>query len=199
MGGDQRPGDSGTASRTLSAAGERVGTTRAQRESRLREQAAELLLGALARAEEHEHVEVHPDRLRPIVSALREDRVDHEQPRFGRHRLATAVEDAPRARVIPVVDHAREQIGVGAAGHGIEEVTDAALRSVAQTRGREPLRRALHRLSAIEQDAAHTAVCLEDRLQQHARAAADVDEAAQPREVVGRNDVVGLALGPGGH
>jgi hypothetical protein len=198
-GRDQRPGGLGDRLEDAQA-GRRAGRDHAaQRESSLREQAPELLFGALTRTEEHEHVEVHPDRLGPVVSALREDRVDHEQPGLGRHRLATAVEDAPRAGVIPVVDHAREQVGVGAAGHRVEEVTDAELRPIAQTRGREPLRRALHRLGAIEQDAAQTALCLQDRLHQHARAAAEIDEAAQAREVVGRDDVVGLALGPGGH
>ncbi len=124
----------GAQSTTPSPAGEAVGITLDLIEPRLAEQRAELGLGALAGAEQQQHVQVHPDRRGLVLRALREDRVDDEHARVLGHRGADGGEDAQRVSVVPVVQDAAEQVGVGAGRDGVEEVADDALGPVVEVR-----------------------------------------------------------------
>ncbi len=144
-------------------------------------------------------MEVHPDGLGPVVRALGHDRVDHQQARSGGHRRAAGREDPPGVGVVPVVQDAGEQIGVGAGRDGGEEVARHALGAALQTGRREPGFGARHRLGAVDEHAVQRGRRVQDRLEQHPRAAADVDKLAQAGEVVGRDDVGGLALRAIGH
>ena len=62
----------------------------------------------------------------------REDRLDHEQARAIGHRGAASGEDAHGVGVVPVVEDAREQVGVGAVRNRGEEVAGHALGAVAE-------------------------------------------------------------------
>ena len=136
------------------------------------QQGAELRLGPLAGAEQQQHVQVHPDRGGQVLRALREDRVDDEQAAVRRHRGADDGEDARAARRPSRAGRA-EQVGVGAGRDGVEEVasTHPPARRGARAR-RRPLRRG--RPAWRERSGG------EDRREQDAAAAADVDQLVKP-------------------
>ena len=75
------------------------------------------------------------------------------------------------------MDDPREEVGVGARGHLDEEVA----RHGGQRRPRGHLR-------TVEQHARHARRGVEDRLEEHPAPAADVDDRAEHREVVRRDD-----------
>ena len=97
--------------------------------------------------------------------------------------------------VVPVVDDAREHVGVGARCDRLEEVAHDAFATVVEPGPRQSRTRPLHRLRAIDEDAAQPRRRAQDRLEQDARPAAHVDEVAQPGEVVGRHQPDGAAIG----
>ena len=103
---------------------------------------------------------------------LGQDRVDDEQPRVRGHRGTADGEDAAAVLVVPVVQDAREQVGVRARGHGVEEVAvDAG--------GVDVRARRLDRAGAVDERGLEVRRRLEDRREQDAAAAADVDQARQ--------------------
>jgi hypothetical protein len=92
------------------------------------------------------------------------------------------------------VDDAREQVRVGAGRHRVEEVTHPALRAVGQAVRRQAPARLRDRRVAVEQHAVQVRRHAQDRREQDAASAADIDEPADAAEVVGGDHVVGLAL-----
>ena len=74
-----------------------------------------------------------------------------------------------------------QQIRVGAGRHRLEEVTGDALRAVGDTGGGERALGAAERRWTVEQDRAQPWHGAQDRAEQHAVAAADVDQVAAPR------------------
>ena len=74
-----------------------------------------LRLGPLEAPEQDHHVQVEQlAERRPV--ALRQDVLDEQELRPGRHRAAEVIEDESGLGVIPVVDDVAEQVGVGTAG-----------------------------------------------------------------------------------
>ena len=70
------------------------------------------------------HVHQHGERAVPRL--LGQDGLHHDEPSIGGHGLPACREDAQGVRIVPVVQHAREQVGVGSAGHRFEEVDGKA-------------------------------------------------------------------------
>src|SRR5262249_2210184 len=89
---------------------------------------------------------------------------------------ATAgLQDGGRARVVPVVDDVREDVGVRRANLSKGVAADER-RAVGNPEPREGGPRALHHVRLVEEDAAELRVRGEDRPEQHAVPPADVDE-----------------------
>ena len=108
------------------------------------------------------------------------------------HRGTADGEDAQRILVVPVVQDAREQVGVRAHRNRLEEVALDA-------RGGDVLACRLHRPGAVDERRLDVRRRFDDRREQDAATAADVDQAREAREVVGRDDVARLLLGAPGH
>ncbi|GIJ72092.1 hypothetical protein Voc01_070090 [Virgisporangium ochraceum] len=145
------------------------------------------------------HVQVHPDRGGLLGRPPGQDRLDDEQPAAVGHGRAAGGEDATGVRVVPVVEHPRQQVGVGTGRHRGEEVAVDEPAPVGEPGGGQPLPCPGEHRGPVHERRRKLGGGADDRLQQHAFAPADVDEAGQPAEVVGGDDVGGLAHRPAGH
>src|SRR6185437_10300725 len=89
------------------------------------EQRTVFALRVLASAVHDHHLQVGSrDELRVDAGpdALGQDALDQQQPRARRHRAPAVAEQGSGACVVPVVDHAGEEVGIGAAGYALERV-----------------------------------------------------------------------------
>jgi hypothetical protein len=98
----------------------------------------------------------------------------------------------------PVVQDPREQVGVGPGGDVGEEVAGDQLAAPGDPLRLQPPAGVLDHRRPVDQDGAQLRRRREHRREQDAVAAADVDQPAEPAEVVGGDHVPGLLLGPAG-
>jgi hypothetical protein len=100
--------------------------------------------------------------------------LDDQQSRAGTHGGSAAAQDRERGLVGPVVQDLLEHVGVGAAGHRGEEV--AGLHA-------QPAGRLAERLGHVEGHALELGLGVQDRGEQRAVAAADVDDRPEAGEI----------------
>ena len=145
----------------------------------------ELFLGALAAAVgDSDHLEIE-QLLESGIVAGRDHGVDDHEPPCRRNHAAAVAEDPHAGVVGPVVEDVLHQIRVAAGGNGVEEAScfddDAPLERCAG----EALARARNHVVEVVHDAANGGVLLQNRGEQRAIAAADVDDRATVAEIVG--------------
>ena len=107
---------------------------------------------------------------------------DEQRAAIGAIARAAAAQDAHRVLVLPVVQDRLEHVGVGALRHRVEEAARDDLAALADDR-------ALDDVGLVEEDAAHPGMGVEDRGEEGAPAAADVDHRREAPEVVGGEQV----------
>jgi hypothetical protein len=89
------------------------------------------------------------------------------------------------------VDDALQDVGVASIRHGVEEVSFDDLAAARYGRGLEGLTSRFEPGGCVEEDAMKPGGCFEDRGDQRAVAATNVDDRAEPGEVVASDDVDG--------
>lgn len=159
-------------------------------ESRGPHQGADVVLRPhRARVDHHPQVEDR-DAL-SLEDRLREDRLDDQQQRAGRHRRPAVAQDRDRAVVVPVVDDVAEQVEVASLGHGVEEAPAHYAAAAVEALCVQACARLLRGVRQVEQGALDARIGLQDRREQRAVATADVDHVAGGGEVVAGDDGVG--------
>ena len=95
---------------------------------------------------------------------------------------------AAAASVVPVVEHGTQDVATGTGRQGVEEAARHGVAAVGEAGGRERRPRRLGRRRLVDHRAAQVGERLEQRRQQGAVAAADVDDVAERTPVVGGDD-----------
>src|SRR6185312_17247053 len=116
-----------------------------------------------------EHVQVH-QRCYAGGVALSDEKLDDGDPAAGNHCLTAAAEDLDAALIVPVMQHALEQIEVGRR-YRLKEIAADHLRTIAGDVG-------LHSsgdVGAVEDDSAQRGVALLQQTQQCTVRSADID------------------------
>src|SRR5438445_342900 len=98
----------------------------AQGEAGRSEKRAKLLERALAASVHHHHVDVGECRFAGGVTV--EQPLDKQHGSWSIHGPAHGAQDADRFLVVPVVEHARQQVAVATGRHRLEEVAGHRLR-----------------------------------------------------------------------
>ena len=117
--------------------------------------------------------------------ALRQHELDDQQLGAPLHRFAAVAENRQALILVPIVNDVRQDVGVPARRNAVEEAPvldrDSAFHPVrAQQR-----RRVRDDMRAIEEDASRLGVAFEDVAQHVPGGAADIDDRAEAREVIG--------------
>ena len=121
--------------------------------------------------------------------------LDHEQARLGAHRRAAAAQDREAPFVVPVVDDALDDVGVGARRHRLEEVAAHELEPAEQALFFGKLAAPSLAVRQIEDLALQLWILGEDRHEQRAVSAAHVHNRAHAREVEGARHRARVAAG----
>ena len=108
----------------------------------------------------------------------RDDRFDHEQHAFSRHRGAAAAKNRQCALVVPVVNDLLDQIDVTTARDAFEEVAARERAAFREALGRDPLARGTGQMRLVEQHASGAGQPREQGEQKGAEASAYVDDRA---------------------
>ena len=91
-----------------------------------------LCLGALTAARHDKHVDVEELRFGGF-RALRNDALDHEKSRAVGHGAPAGLEDAHRVRVVPIMNHALQEVEVSPLWHALEEIAGADRNPICHT------------------------------------------------------------------
>ena len=102
--------------------------------------------------------------------------LDDKQPRIRSHRHPTIAQNLDTVSVVPVVQHALQQIGVGAVRYRLEETPGSNRTSFSHSRRRKSLCGQSGCVRKVEQHAPHSRVCRQNRYQQFTDAATHVDD-----------------------
>ncbi len=156
---------------------EAVATALVGTNPRSSQQPAELRLGPLAGGAEHgHHLHVGQVFRRPPPRRVGLDQAfDHQQPRLRPHGRPARPKDPSHVLVRPVVQHADQQVEVGAGRHAVEEA--AAVRrdpAAGQRLGRD----GRDHVGPVEDEAPRGRVERQDAAQGLAVAAADIGDQA---------------------
>src|SRR5467141_2757258 len=142
----------------------------AQGEAGRSEQRAKLVERALAAAVHHHHVDVGECRFRRGVTV--EQPLDQQHGSWSIHGPVHSAQDADRILVVPVVEHARQQVAVATPGHRLEEVAGHRLRRTSAG-------------EAIEDDSFRIRIGLQQSGHERTVAAAYIDNAVESGKIVG--------------
>src|ERR1044071_4174642 len=100
---------------------------------------------------------------------------------------ATILENGGCAGIVPVVGDVLQDISVAAGRHRCEKVAGDELAAFGESRSDERPR-FFDCISAVEKDTVRARVCVENRCEQRAVAASDLDDGMERRKVAGRSE-----------
>src|SRR5664279_942604 len=114
----------------------------------------------------------------------RQDHIDDQQSAIGLHGFATMTENCQALLIAPIVHDMRQDVGVAAGGHCLEEISSLDGYTIHNTIGFEQLGRVDYHMRPIEQQATRSWVSLKDSGEHIAGRPSDIDDSSERRKIV---------------